>query len=327
MSELIIVREARMEDLPEVQALTEKLWERDPKVKDAFPRWMQSDWIPEAFPNWIKDENNHPLAAVDPKTNKIVGIVNAEIIDQGETAWFEGIRIDPDYQRHGIGRKLTEELLKWGQTQLNVKHFRLVALRTNKASLSLTKKLGFKEASFLNGYNIPVALFPREDLGKCFDLDENTFSSWQEVSESNVDEILQWFKDEWSTMSGHPTIGLGGLYLAIKRENIEYLMSGWTFLIKRSQNNDIQGIVLLRGSRSKTEEHVPSRAILCVHRDLANEAIKISCHHVMRKIEPDTTDLRVLGRFLDDQIIQNVLPKALVDSLMSFTPVLMEKKK
>ncbi len=327
MLNTIIVREARMEDLPQIQALTKKLWKQDPKIKQAFPRWMQSDWIPEAFPKWISNENDHPLVAEDVKRNQVVGVVNAELIDQGETAWFEGIRIDPDYQRLGVGRMLTEELLRWGQKLPTVKQFRLVALNTNQASLSLTRKLGFKDVNFLNGYNIPIVQFSPEERKKYFYVSPTVLDGWQEVKEDQIDDVVHWFKNQWTSIAGHPTIGLGGLFLTINKANIEYLMSGWTFIAKLTSDKDIQGIILLRGSRTRTELVIPSRAILCVPEMLAKEAILVGHHHLTTRIEPKTTDLRILGRVIDDTTMKSIFPQEMVSSFMRFSPVLMEKQK
>ncbi len=323
----ITIREARMEDLPQVQQLSEKLWKKDPKIVNAFPEWLTSDFVPDTLPNWIKDPRHHPLVAVDEQSEQVVGIVNAEIIDQGETAWLEGIRVDPDYQGYGIGKALTERLLNWGKKQLTIKQFRLVALQTNKASLSLVKKLGFVEANDLIGVNIPLTRIPANERDALFRLSPKISASW-EVLQKNSDEdaILEWFQAQWTKLNGHSTIGLGGLFLSIKKENIEYLLDGWHFLAKRSPEGEILGIALVRRSRGRNEISIPSRAILCTPESLITEAIKKSHEYIISELEPETTDLRILSRFLNEKMIKPFMPALRKYKHPSFTIVLMEKK-
>jgi N-acetylglutamate synthase-like GNAT family acetyltransferase len=95
MDSKIVIRRARAEDVPELQSFTRNTFTWGDYVADALPEWLN-----EPGDLWVADAAGKP-----------VGVNHVRYLSEDE-AWFEGVRVHPDYRRLGIGRLLTETSIR-----------------------------------------------------------------------------------------------------------------------------------------------------------------------------------------------------------------------
>jgi N-acetylglutamate synthase-like GNAT family acetyltransferase len=104
--------------------------------------WNGHDHLPHMINEWLDNTSCHPFV-LEQDTN-IVGVANIHVIDNGTTAWMEGLRIHPEYRKKGFGEQLTTYLVDVAKS-LKVKRLRLVTNGDNIASLKLAAGAGMKQ--------------------------------------------------------------------------------------------------------------------------------------------------------------------------------------
>ncbi len=125
------VRQARLDDYDAVAAFTENTWER-----------YDGDYIPSVFEDWVEgdDETQRTFVAVDDDTP--VGLVQAVLLSEYE-AWYQGMRVDPDYRNAGIGRDLARASFDWTREQ-GATIGRNMVFSWNVQGLGLSRAAGFE---------------------------------------------------------------------------------------------------------------------------------------------------------------------------------------
>ncbi len=108
-------------------------------VKDI---WDGNDYMPIVFDSWVKDKKGGFAGAVDEDRN-LVGFAKLTMLTDKD-AWIEGLRKDLGMQIKGVGRFLTEHLLKKLANDTNVKTIRFATYFHNIESISLFTKTGFE---------------------------------------------------------------------------------------------------------------------------------------------------------------------------------------
>lgn len=121
----IAVRRARPEDVPELQSFTRNTFAWGDYVADAIPRWLS-----EPGDLWVAESAGKP-----------VGVNHVRYLSQDE-AWFEGIRVHPDYRRLGIGNLLTEAAIR-GAKERGAKLVRITIDDDNFRSRGMSQSAGF----------------------------------------------------------------------------------------------------------------------------------------------------------------------------------------
>ncbi|TFG09274.1 GNAT family N-acetyltransferase [Candidatus Thorarchaeota archaeon] len=144
--------------------------------------WSGHDYVPSTFRAWLNDDSSHPQAIeID---NKVVCFANLRIIDNGRTAWFEGLRTHPEWREQGLARRITEHLAQIAG-QLDAERIRYTTASTNKASLKLAHHIGMNEQ-----FRMQVSWFPLGDM----ESDSST-----ELEQVGADTVIQ-------LLSDHPTL-------------------------------------------------------------------------------------------------------------------------
>jgi len=126
----VIVRKAVKEDKAEIVSFTKNTWE-----------W--GDYIPGVLDYWLRERDG--LLLVADINGKPVGLLHIKLLPDN-SAWLEGLRVNPLYRRRGIAYKLNQstfEILK--EKGINV--VRLVIESNNHPSINLANKLGFHKVS------------------------------------------------------------------------------------------------------------------------------------------------------------------------------------
>lgn len=143
LTDRVVIRPARKEDEPFIKAFT----------TDTFD-W--GDYVAEAISEWVDDEaggrGNVYVAVVDGRP---VAVTHVSYMSKDE-AWFEGIRVHPDFRRLGIGRLLTVSSIE-GSRRRGMKVCRAAIDGDNQKSMSLASSFGFKPVASIVQFEVDVA--------------------------------------------------------------------------------------------------------------------------------------------------------------------------
>ncbi len=157
-----------------IRPLTEK--DEEDVIEIGRQVWGGHDYVPSTFHTWLEDELSHPQAIEIEGT--VVCFANLRVIDDGRTAWFEGLRTHPEWRGQGLARRITEHLAVIAE-QLEVDRIRYTTASTNEASLKIAHHIGMKER-----YRMRVTWF---HLGK---LESHPSSGLKGVGTDKVIQLL-----------------------------------------------------------------------------------------------------------------------------------------
>ncbi|MEF8773847.1 MAG: GNAT family N-acetyltransferase [Halobacteriales archaeon] len=132
MTEAITVRQARLEDHDDVAAMTENTW----------PDRDGGDYLADVFPDWIDDDGDGQRTFVAEADGQVVGIVQAVRLSDHE-AWFQGMRVHPDYRGRRISATLNERCLEWARSW-GAAVARLMVFSWNEGGLGVARATGFE---------------------------------------------------------------------------------------------------------------------------------------------------------------------------------------
>jgi GNAT superfamily N-acetyltransferase len=121
----LIIRPARPEDRPEVERICAHTWE-----------W--GDYIPEVWDAWLADER--AVLQVGEMDGQVVA-VNRVVFQSPDQVWLEGMRVDPERRRRGIGWQFMEHDLAYAQER-GAKVVRLATGHSNTAVHTMVARVG-----------------------------------------------------------------------------------------------------------------------------------------------------------------------------------------
>ena len=140
------VRTGRPEDAAGVREFTQNTFHWGDYVADVFP-----EWVAQAE----KGEGDVLVAVVHGDDGeRVVGVNHVRYLSPDE-AWFEGIRVRPEYRRSGIGRLLTSSSIERARER-GVKVCRAAIDSDNEKSQGLARSFGFRPVATIIGYEIDV---------------------------------------------------------------------------------------------------------------------------------------------------------------------------
>jgi ribosomal-protein-alanine N-acetyltransferase len=134
----IIVRSAEMSDLQRLLVLAENC--------SGAPRWPLRTWqqILEAPPSGVQR-----IVLIAESVDECVGFgVLAPTADDAE---IESLAVSASWRRHGIARRLCEDLLGWARAR-GARRASLEVRASNSAARALYESLGFHEVAVRRGY-------------------------------------------------------------------------------------------------------------------------------------------------------------------------------
>ncbi|ELY90369.1 N-acetyltransferase GCN5 [Natrialba hulunbeirensis JCM 10989] len=135
MSVGIHIRRATHDDYEGVKAFTEKIWAD-----------RGGDYIPAVYHDWLEDEDDdHKKTFLADAGDDVAGIVQAVMVSPDE-AWFQGMRVNPDYQRQGLSGRLNDACFEWAREQ-GATVGRVMVFSWNAASLGAARKSGLEPAT------------------------------------------------------------------------------------------------------------------------------------------------------------------------------------
>ena len=102
----IYFRALTTSDIPSVKQITKEIWEGDDYVPKVIAQWLQEDDGSMNFGVF----RDHSL-----KSESLVGLGRIKWLTP-QKVWIEGGRIDPQYQKQGIGLQMTQYAVNYGRT-------------------------------------------------------------------------------------------------------------------------------------------------------------------------------------------------------------------
>ena len=185
----VLIRLAKEADLPAILEMSKGVY-------------RGHDYFPGEFLNYLKDSSRRILIAV--KDGRAVGLQVVHIIDEGETAIVQALRVHLSYRCQGIGKQLIEECRNYVKENFpRVKFERYSVNSQSKERLGIQKKSNdviFHTAVFfacvVNGnakLNSCFASYLSDQSADLKYLNKIEFESV--LSQGNIDPIL--FKDKY----------------------------------------------------------------------------------------------------------------------------------
>jgi ribosomal protein S18 acetylase RimI-like enzyme len=141
----IVIRPGRLEDEPYIQEFTRHTFDWGDYVADSF-----GDWVRE-----MAQGKGEVYVAVSMPSGTPVGVNHARYISP-VTAWFEGIRVHPDFRRAGIGRLLTVAAIE-GARRRGKRVCRAAIDGDNEKSQGLARGFGFEPVVPIVEFDIDLA--------------------------------------------------------------------------------------------------------------------------------------------------------------------------
>lgn len=125
----LTIRPAQEADYEDVVAFTQDTWGED------------SDYIPDVFHDWLDDQGDERMTYVADTGEDIAGLAQAVMLSDTE-AWSQGMRVNPEYRNHGVGRAIVDSLFEWSHEQGAVVSRNMV-FSWNQAGLGQSRGVGF----------------------------------------------------------------------------------------------------------------------------------------------------------------------------------------
>ncbi len=113
--------------------------------------WGGHDYIPYVWDEWLTDEAGRMFVVeVDGLP---VGMNRVRFLEDG-SAWFEGVRVHPEFRGRGLASMLGENSMRLARER-GVKVIRLTSASRNKTAHRQIARIGFEEASRISVYEPP----------------------------------------------------------------------------------------------------------------------------------------------------------------------------
>ncbi|AHF98640.1 N-acetyltransferase GCN5 [Halostagnicola larsenii XH-48] len=131
-ADAVEIRRATHDDYEDVAAFTGRIWAN-----------RGGDYIPDVYHDWLEDDDETGkktfLAELE---GDVAGIVQGVMLSP-EEAWFQGMRVNPAYQRRGVSQRLNEASFEWARRR-GATIGRVMVFSWNSPSLGAARKSGFE---------------------------------------------------------------------------------------------------------------------------------------------------------------------------------------
>ncbi len=125
--------------------------DREPLMSFIKDVWGGHDYIPRIWEAWLRDEGGRMF--VVEVEGVPVGMNRVRFTEDGQ-AWFEGVRVHPDFRGQGLASMLGDNSMEVARKR-GAKVFRLTSGSRNKIAHRQIARMGFLESSRISTYNAP----------------------------------------------------------------------------------------------------------------------------------------------------------------------------
>lgn len=122
--------------------------DRDTVLAFCARTWEFGDYIDRVWDRWLTDPRSDLIVAVDA-ADRPVGLAHARLVAPAE-GWLEGLRVDPERRRRGIGAHLGEAAAAAAEAR-GARAVRFATLTTNTPVHHFAPQIGFRR---LTGFGI-----------------------------------------------------------------------------------------------------------------------------------------------------------------------------
>lgn len=207
----MVIREAVPEDKPRMLAISAGIW-------------GGYDYVPHVADYWLSGQGGTTLGVL--VDGELMGFARLTVLSP-DTCWLEGIRVDEAARGLGLGKALTEAMVKLAKEKGYV-HIELSSFIENFESLCIVKKKGFAEkASFkylewmgekpYSGKGVPTVI--ARQLPSALLLDEEALDALFEriMTSEGLANRQGYFSYDWTFKAFEQEdikalIAMGGLY-------------------------------------------------------------------------------------------------------------------
>ena len=143
------VRKATIKDLKEIQALCQKLFEKE---HEEYDKLLDLDWtFGEKGEKYFKDSmtKSNSCVFVAVEADSIIGYLAGEIVKGEEyrklpkMAEVGSLFVLDEYRSKGVGKELYDEFVKWAKGN-DVKRVKVEASPGNEKGINYYEKMGFE---------------------------------------------------------------------------------------------------------------------------------------------------------------------------------------
>ena len=126
------VRRATPEDYDGVREMTSEIWQD-----------RGGDYLTDYYLRWLEDEDDdHKRTFLAEAGDDVAGLVQAVMLSPDE-AWFQGMRVNPEYRRQGISQRLTSACFDWARER-GALVGRIMIFSWNVPALSVARSSGYE---------------------------------------------------------------------------------------------------------------------------------------------------------------------------------------
>lgn len=218
------IRTLRGSDIPDIVEISKTTWEGH-------------DHLPLIIGSWLKNPLCHPFVFI--QDDHAIGVANVQVIDEGTTAWMEGLRVHELARKRGLGEKMTRHLVDISKT-LGVKRIRLVTSGDNIAPIKLASQIGMKQVA---KYQVFWKSYRRSIKWRYDALD---------VTEISSDDVLDFAKKHANLIPHNAIVKHWDVFEATEKK-IQELSQSSTFLAGEDKAGAVLTISGVESSDAGTE--------------------------------------------------------------------------
>lgn len=284
---MVYFREITETDVPHLKKMTQDIWEGN-------------DYVPERIESWLKNADAiHIGMFTIPETpsNSIIGFTRIRKYPNG-TFWLEAGRIDPQHQRKGYGKEMTNYAIQYAldqgaqriqyDTWASPNEMHNPNIEQNHGSIALAQHFNFKRKDYVDALNgeIEKIEFPPD---------------WQKNIHKPLskDQVLLKFHDV--TDEKHTEINHGWNYIPAKESiitNLKDHVTWWQY------NRAI--VQAIQYTENPIVEGPDKEGIWLIAYGTPKDAAKLIYSLIFSKIAPDL--LKMVSIYCEPRISQELLP-------------------
>ena len=210
----LIIRPARPDDRPAMERICAHTWE-----------W--GDYIPEVWDDWLADEQGLPI--VGELAGRVVALSRLRF-QAPDQLWLEGMRVDAEHRRRGIGRQFLEHSIAFAQER----GARVVRLSTSYHNIpvhTLTAQAGME---YLGAYQLRTAV-PLPDVP------DPVF-----LSAKHGDQVRAFLSDSPMLAYTHGLYSLDWAWQELSAARVAQFLEGGQFAAQLSPDGRLLALAILQ---------------------------------------------------------------------------------